>query len=140
MAEEYIKADLGLRFLAALIDSALCIVLYTIPILGWIIGAIYILLRDGLFGGESLGKKVLGLKVIHLEKNQNANLLDSILRNLTLVVAYILILIPVIGWIIAPIIIIIEALFVLSDETGIRFGDRLAETQVIEKALVRKPR
>lgn len=132
MAEEHIKADLGIRFLAALIDGALCIVLYIIPILGWIIGTVYILLRDGLFGGESLGKKILGLKTINLEKNQNANFVDSILRNLTLAFAYILMLIPVIGWIAAPIIIITEALFILSDEKGIRFGDRLANTQVIE--------
>ncbi len=132
MAEEHIKADLGIRFLAALIDGAFCIVLYIIPILGWIIGTVYILLRDGLFGGESLGKKILGLKTINLEKNQNANFVDSILRNLTLAFAYILMLIPVIGWIAAPIIIIIEALFILSDEKGIRFGDRLANTQVIE--------
>lgn len=132
MAEEHIKADLGIRFLAALIDGALCIVLYIIPILGWVIGTVYILLRDGLFGGESLGKKILGLKTINLEKNQNANLIDSILRNLTLAVAYILMLIPVIGWIAAPIIIIIEALFAFSDEKGLRFGDRLADTQVIE--------
>lgn len=138
MAEEYIKADLGLRFLAALIDGALCIVLYIIPILGWIIGTLYILLRDGLFEGESFGKKVLGLKTINQEKNQNANFLDSLLRNLTLTVAYIIMLIPLIGWIIAPIIIIIEALFVLSDEKGIRFGDRLAKTQVIEKSFVRQ--
>jgi len=132
MAEEHIKADLGIRFLAALIDGAFCIVLYIIPILGWIIGTVYILLRDGLFGGESLGKKILGLKTINLEKNQNANFVDSILRNLTLAFAYILMLIPVIGWIAAPIIIITEALFILSDEKGIRFGDRLANTQVIE--------
>lgn len=132
MAEEHIKADLGIRFLAALIDGAFCIVLYIIPILGWIIGTVYILLRDGLFGGKSLGKKILGLKTINLEKNQNANFVDSILRNLTLAFAYILMLIPVIGWIAAPIIIITEALFILSDEKGIRFGDRLANTQVTE--------
>jgi len=132
MAEEHIKADLGIRFLAALIDGTLCIVLFIVPILGWIIGTLYILFRDGLLGGGSLGKKILGLKVLHLEKNQNANFLDSILRNLPLAAAYILILIPVIGWIIAPIIVIAESLFVLSDEMGNRFGDRLANTQVVE--------
>ncbi|UCD84866.1 MAG: RDD family protein [Deltaproteobacteria bacterium] len=132
MAEEHIKADLGIRFLAALIDGTLCIVLFIVPVLGWIIGTLYILFRDGLLGGGSLGKKILGLKVLHLEKNQNANFLDSILRNLPLAAAYILILIPVIGWIIAPIIVIAESLFILSDEMGNRFGDRLANTQVVE--------
>ncbi len=43
-----VKADLGKRVIAAIIDGAIAGVMGLIPWVGGIIGGLYILLRDGL--------------------------------------------------------------------------------------------
>jgi len=117
----YDRADLGTRFLAFLIDAILCILMALIPKwIGLIPLIVYILVRDGLFKGQSIGKKLLKLRVVQIEEGRPANFLDSSLRNLPLAI-------PFLGWFILT---IVEAIFVLTDEDGIRLGDKLAKTQV----------
>jgi len=121
----YDRADLGTRFLAFIIDAVLCVVLALIPFIGWLLAIVYVLIRDGLFEGQSIGKKLLKLKVVHIEENRKANFVDSALRNLPIAIPFLNI-----------VFVIVEAVFVLSDEDGIRLGDKLAKTQVtsIEQA------
>ncbi len=121
----YDKADLGMRFLAFFIDLVICVAIFMVldlvsgP-LGAICATAYVLVRDGLFNGQSVGKKILKLRVVQVEEGRNANYLDSVVRNLTLAI-------PFVGWFILS---IVEGVFVLSDEDGIRLGDKLARTQV----------
>jgi uncharacterized RDD family membrane protein YckC len=149
------KADIGKRFIAALIDAIPAVlvgfVLGMIPILGGIIGGLaagaWWLVRDGLdlefADRRSPGKKLLKLRPVRLD-GQPLTLEDSIKRNLPLAaycVGYLLWVVPVLGHIISiPIFLIgglvglIEAVFVLSDADGRRMGDKLAGTRVIEVA------
>lgn len=115
----YDKADLGTRFLAFLIDVVICGVVAFVPFIGWLIAIAYILIRDGLFEGQSVGKWFFKLRVVHTEEGRKGNFMDSALRNLPLAIPFLNI-----------IFLVAEVIFVLSDEDGIRLGDKLAKTQV----------
>lgn len=141
------KADVGKRFIAAIIDGLIAGVLSLIPIVGGIAGAAYMLVRDGLdvdfMKNRSLGKKLMKLRPLHLD-GRPVGIEASVRRNwmfgigaLTAVLVYI----PILGWILIPIVVLIalaigiyEIYLVLTDAEGRRWGDRLADTKVIEVA------
>jgi uncharacterized RDD family membrane protein YckC len=141
------KADLMKRFLAALIDGVLAMVMGFVPVLGGIAGAAYMLLRDGLeldfMDGRSLGKKVMKLRPVRLD-GKPMDLQASARRNwmfalggITAVLAWI----PIIGWLLMiPIALaglalaIVEIVLVLTDAEGRRWGDKLAGSKVVEVA------
>jgi len=140
-----VKADLGKRFLAALIDGVLAGVVGLIPFIGGLAGAAYMLVRDGLeldfMDQRSLGKKVMKLRPIRLD-GQPMDLATSVKRNIPFAIGPLgaaLFIIPVIGWIaglllaaVSFIVVIIEIILVLTDAEGRRMGDKLADTMVIE--------
>jgi uncharacterized RDD family membrane protein YckC len=133
------KADLTKRFIAALIDNVLASLVSAIPVVGGIVGAAYILVKDGLdfefMDKRSLGKKLMKLRPVRLD-GQAMDLNTSIRRNWPLAIGSILSIIPLLGWIIAIpvslVIGIIELVLVLTDAEGRRMGDKLAGTKVIE--------
>ncbi len=141
------KADLGKRFIAALIDGLLAGGVSIIPFIGGIIGAAYILLRDGLelefMDRRSIGKKLLKLRPVRLN-GQPMDVETSIKRNLPLcigAVGSIFWIIPVLGWILALVlavvglfVAIVELVMVLTDPEGRRLGDKLGDTKVVEVA------
>ncbi len=141
------KADLSKRVIAMIIDGAIAGVLSTIPVAGGIIGGLYLLLRDGFdfdfMKGRSVGKTLMKLRPVRID----GGVMDfgtSIKRNWMFALGLLisaLMLIPIFGWmlipfvfILSPILIIIEAFLVYSDDQGRRFGDHLADTKVIETA------
>ena len=132
--ENYNKVDVSPRFIAALIDGALSAAVGFIPIIGAIIGTIYMLLRDSMFEGQSLGKKIMKLQVI-TEEGKRPDYMVSIRRNGIFALPILIMIIPVAGWIIAPIlsivILVIEIMKVLNEPKGRRLGDQWAATQVI---------
>jgi uncharacterized RDD family membrane protein YckC len=110
------------RFYAALMDGVFIMALGFIPVVGVILAAFYTLLRDGLpivgLKERSIGKSVIGLKVVVFEGGQEAkSWMDSVKRNF-------LWLIPLMG--------LVEAFFVLFDKDSRRIGDRIAGTLVVE--------
>ena len=139
------KADLSKRFIAALIDIIPAFVVGLIPVIGGVLGAAYILVRDGLeldfADRRSIGKKVMKLRPVRLD-GQPMNLETSIKRNLPFCVGVIGMIfspIPLLGLLIAIvvgilalIIALIELLLVVSDAEGRRMGDKFAGTKVIE--------
>jgi uncharacterized RDD family membrane protein YckC len=139
------KADLAKRFIAALIDGLLAGGVSLIPFIGGIIGAAYILVRDGLelefMDRRSIGKKLLKLRPVRAD-GQPMDPEASIKRNITLcigAVGAIFWVIPILGWIIAIllglvglVVAVIEMVLVLTDPQGMRMGDKLAGTRVIE--------
>jgi len=147
------KADIGKRFIAAIIDAIPAIlvafVLGMIPFIGGIIGGLaaagWWLVRDGLdveFANKrSLGKQIMKLRPVRLD-GQPMTLEDSVKRNAPLAVycvGYLLWVVPVLGHILSiPIFLIgslvslVEAVLVLTDGEGRRWGDKLANTKVIE--------
>jgi uncharacterized RDD family membrane protein YckC len=141
----YPKARLGARLLAWIIDglvagvpaaiitaigfavtprrgfSPLGVIAMLLGI-GWIL--YYSFAKDGWDGGQSVGKKALDLMVVDIRTNQPGTVGQSALRALVL---FLLNLIPGLGWLIEPIV-------VLASENGRRLGDLAAGTQVIDLA------
>ncbi len=142
--QEYTKADLLSRVIAKTIDFIIVVALYEIiPKVGFFAGIIYLLIADGLFDGRSAGKKLIGLKVIVPDKgngNPPCEYKESIYRNFPFALGFILFgilrAIPFLGWIIAFVIVIgillFESLVILGSEEGMRLGDELAKTRVVQ--------
>ncbi len=128
------KADLTSRAVAGFVDLLLIIALARLPdVLGFLSASGYILFRDGLFQGRSVGKKLIGLGVsTEHEKGRTATYRESIIRNAPLEAAYILFLIPYAGWVLGPLAAGIECLVAVGDDEGMRIGDMLARTRVVQ--------
>jgi hypothetical protein len=125
LVSPYAKADVRKRLAAALIDGVPIVASFLFywsagSVLLPLIGAAYLLLRDGV-RGQSLGKLWLGLVVMNLETRQPCTLKDSVWRNA-------LFLIP--GANLAAL--VLEARTTMRDAQGQRLGDRIAQTQVVE--------
>jgi len=140
-AMEYKKADVVKRIVAYLIDAILAAIVSLIPVVGGLVAGAYMLLRDGFdfMQNRSLGKMAVNLKPIVVETGANCDLQTSAKRNWPFAIGHFLVAIPVVGWIFAVLLciplliyVIIEAVLVFTDEKGLRFGDKLAGTQVIE--------
>jgi uncharacterized RDD family membrane protein YckC len=104
-------------------------------VIGFLSASGYVLIRDGLFERRSVGKKLIGLRVVSSEDPAFAiSFRESIIRNVPLVLAYILFLIPYAGWVLGPAAFGVECLTALGDTQGMRIGDMLARTCVIPAA------
>ncbi|MBI5096956.1 MAG: RDD family protein [Nitrospirae bacterium] len=129
---EYSKASVLNRFVAKIIDLIVAAAFSKLlsPV-GFFAGLTYLLISDGFFDGRSLGKKLIRLRTIK-EGGGMCAYRDSILRNLTMGIGYILFFIPYIGWLLTLIIYSIEGLIIIGNEKGLRIGDEVAKTWVIE--------
>lgn len=137
------KADLGRRFVAALIDSFIVGLLSIFAIIPYSIGLtkilsyyssdeaggyflvaavlflipmIYQLLKDGMFNGQSIGKKAMGLRTITVETKEPCSIGKSVIRNL---ISALVSFVP------------IEPILVLVTNDGRKLGDKAAGTIVI---------
>jgi uncharacterized RDD family membrane protein YckC len=132
------KAELTTRAVAGFIDLLLVIGMARLPdVMGFLAVTGYILVRDGLFAQQSVGKKAIGLHVARTDDPAKAiSFRESIIRNIPLVVAYLLFLIPYAGWILGPLALGVEALTAIGDERGMRIGDLLARTFTVQAEAV----
>lgn len=109
---------------------------------GVLLGFIYTIIHDGLFGGQSLGKRIFHLRAVQLADEQPCGLRESVIRNSPLGVAALFGIIPFWGWIILVILGIplmaLEIYLMITQPGGSRLGDVMADTKVIEVA--RSPR
>lgn len=141
------KAGLLNRAIARVIDFIIVAALYeVIPKVGFFAGLTYILISDGLFDGRSVGKRLIGLRVIIYQDTDTVkacSFRESILRNFPFAIGLIFFglfnLIPLIGWVFAVLtagaIVLFEGLVLLGNEKGMRLGDEIAKTHVIEEKL-----
>jgi uncharacterized protein involved in cysteine biosynthesis len=142
------KADPIKRIIAFIIDAVISMIVGLIPLVGGIIGALYMLTRDALpieaLEYKSIGKKLLKLSVVNIkDPTSKIDYAASAKRNWMFALGPImlfLLLIPIIGWILDILIgiavfvlVIIEIIKIFSDEKGVRLGDKMAGTMVIEK-------
>ncbi|HLG19159.1 MAG TPA: RDD family protein [Bdellovibrionota bacterium] len=133
------KADNLHRALAKGIDFLIVGTLCTIPsFVGIVAGAMYILISDGFFRGQSVGKKLIGLRVVVTQgEPKRCSFQDSMIRNLPYGVAIFLGSFPF-GWFlfftVGLFVVAVEAYFVYADDQGVRLGDIFADTQVIDEA------
>lgn len=139
-----LKASILNRGIARSIDILIVIALFeTLSKAGYFAGLLYILIADGLFDGRSVGKWLIGVRVIVSDTKSPCTYKESIIRNLPFAIGYIffglLKGIPLVGWLFAvviPIIILgIEALIMIGNDNRRRFGDEVAKTCVIEASI-----
>ncbi|GBE03157.1 MAG TPA: hypothetical protein ENH45_00005 [Nitrospirae bacterium] len=142
--EDLNKPDDLERVVAKAIDFIIVVALLEIvPKVGYFAGLAYLLIADGLFEGRSVGKMLIGIKVVFNNATDTAagcGFKGSIFRNLPFAAGYILygILngIPIIGWLLSLAVITLvpafEFLVMTGSETGMRLGDEIAKTRVVE--------
>jgi uncharacterized RDD family membrane protein YckC len=138
----YPRCSLWLRVGARLVDVS---VAWGIFVLGDRAGAVlailYLLLADGMLEGQSLGKRIFGIKVMHLPTRSAGRKRDSTLRNapLALIVLFGM-MPPPLGWkaFLAGLVAIggVEAYRTVRDPLGLRWGDVWAQTQVVDGKVV----
>jgi hypothetical protein len=123
-----VLAPIGKRFSAQFIDEALALIVgYTALLLlnkvlpsessapmiaMWLIFIGYTLMADGMFNGQSIGKKLMRLYVVDSKNNEPCTYTKSVLRNITYILG-------VIDWI-----------FIVGKDRR-RLGDRVASTRVM---------
>jgi len=139
-ATAFSKAEYLERFLAKFIDLLVMGALFVIPgPVGPLAGTTYILISDGLDGGQSLGKRLIRLRAVSLDPYGPCDLRKSMIRNspfaLLVVFCFIVGWIPYVGTLLSLIAIAAvfgaETTLIFTDSMGSRFGDRVAGTLVI---------
>jgi uncharacterized RDD family membrane protein YckC len=139
MSEEFKRAGLLLRTVAKILDFIIiAAAVEVVPRAGFFAGLAYLLIGDGLFDGRSLGKKLIGLRVVSADTNTPCTFRDSILRNSTLGIGFLFYKVLWLGWMLIILISIIEFIILLGSKDGKRFGDEIAKTVVIESPQIRQ--
>lgn len=129
----YPKAQVLNRLIAKFIDGILAAAAgRLVPPVGWLAGIAYILIADGFSGGQSIGKRLIGLQTVIPRTQEVAGFKESIIRNLPLALAYLLFLVPYIGWLLSLAVLVFELLLIIGNDRGLRLGDELAHTQVLD--------
>jgi hypothetical protein len=107
---------------------------------GAVLAILYVLLADGILEGQSIGKRIFGIKVVHLPTRSSGRKRDSTLRNAPLALPILLGMMPELGGVAlvagAAVIGGVEAWRVVRDPLGMRFGDIWAQTQVVDGKVV----
>ena len=129
----YPKAQMLNRGIARLIDLFIVAAAgqMLVPV-GFLGGLAYILIADGFSGGRSIGKRLIGLQTVLPGQREAAGFRESIIRNLPFAAAHVAFAVPYVGWLISIAIIAFEAVLIVGNEQGRRFGDEIAGTQVLD--------
>ncbi len=128
------------RFIAKSIDMVIVIALASLPLgpAGPLAAFLYILISDGVRDGQSVGKKIIKLRVKNTETGSVADLKDSIIRNSPVAIPVLFSIIPLAGWILAIVIgipiLAIEVYLMTRLDQQARLGDTMADTKVEETA------
>ena len=96
-------------------------------ILSGFLAMVYIVFRDGLFGWQSVGKKILGIRVVHMD-GRPISYVDSSFRNVMFIFY------PI--YALTAAVIVIEAVAAYRNPERRRLGDRIAKTCVVQKERV----
>jgi len=129
-AEDYLDAPLasrGQRVGACLIDVIICVPVSQIPVLGWTICLVYLLLRDSLpfLEGQSVGKKIVGIRAVdRYGASLSGEWGTGIIRNVVFLI---------------PFLPLIELIVLLAREDRRRLGDLWAQTFVIREPIRHEP-
>lgn len=116
------ERDVQLRIYGWLIDIAIVAGLGTLfGGFGWIASAGYWLMRDGLFEGQSVGKRLMGLKVVAGQGRARCTFANSAVRNVLWVIPIINVVMGFTG-----------LYYLLNTPDGRHWGDRLADTSVVK--------
>ena len=138
----YPKADLTLRGLARAADFTLAwIVAQSAPQVGPLLAAFYLLVADGLMSGQSVGKRIFGVRTVVVTRRSPAGWHESVLRNAPFALVAVFYAVPLL-W---PVLFVVglpivgfEAYMIFTDRLGIRIGDIFADTQVVDAKVLSK--
>ncbi|HEU4383709.1 MAG TPA: hypothetical protein VFR85_09420 [Anaeromyxobacteraceae bacterium] len=138
----YPKADLTLRGLARLVDLVMAFaVTQAAHEVGPVLGVLYLLLADGFMHGQSVGKRIFGVRTMVLPKRVPAGYRESMLRNAPFALVALFSVVPI-AWLLVPLVglpvVAFEGWMVWSDRLGVRIGDIFADTQVVDAKVVSK--
>jgi hypothetical protein len=143
--DPYPKADPLLRGLARFVDFTIAfgLAIGAPLVIGPLLAAGYLAVADGLLHGQSPGKKIFGVRAVIPARRISAGFAESMQRNSPFAAlalfwalpllwpAFLLVGVPVLG---------LECWRAFTDPLGRRFGDLLAETQVVDgKVMVSDP-
>jgi uncharacterized RDD family membrane protein YckC len=144
----YPKADLTLRLLARLVDLTLAFAVANVAReAGPPLAALYLLVADGLMEGQSIGKRIFGVRAVvlppkGLTRGRPAGYRESVLRNAPFALVGLFYGLTLVGWLLLFVvglpIVAFEAYMAWSDRLGIRIGDIFADTQVVDGKVVSK--
>jgi len=141
----YGKADLTLRGLARGFDFAIALVLgLAAPfVVGPLLAAGYLAVADGLLHGQSPGKRLFGVRVVVPARRASAGLPESLQRNAPFAVVALCWALPLLWPVFLLVglpVIAVETWRVWREPLGLRYGDVMAETQVVDgKVMVSDP-
>ncbi|MGO8968337.1 MAG: RDD family protein [Myxococcaceae bacterium] len=124
-------ADVGLAYALALATGRA----------GLVVALLYLLFADGLFHGQSAGKRIFGVRAVFLPLRAGARFRDSTLRNAPLALVVLLRMMPEplgLKAFLGGLVVIggVESWKSLWDPLGRRFGDVWAQTQVVDGKVV----
>lgn len=133
------KANVLHRFIAKFLDFLMVAAFAKlIPPIGFFAGVAYLLIADGLWEGQSVGKRIIGLQTIKVGGGAGS-FQESILRNVPLAMGWIAGVTPYVGWLLVGGVLVLEALLIIGNDRGFRIGDEIAQTQVIDRLPVSQP-
>ena len=133
-AAVHTKANTLNRSIAKFIDILFALLLGRLPgYIGIMSGLTYIGIADGLMGGRSIGKRIIGLRVKGLKDGKNADFRASVLRNSTIGAFYLVSFVPFAGWVLAVLGLAFELLLIIGSPEGMRLGDEIASTVVVDE-------
>ncbi len=141
-ASPYPKADLTLRGLARLADLALAVALaQSAHEIGPLLAVVYLLAADGLMHGQSIGKRIFGVRTMVVPRRAPAGYRESALRNAPFALVALFYVVPL-WWLLLVVagvpIVGFEGWKVVKDKLGLRMGDIFADTQVVDAKVISK--
>jgi len=124
------------RIIAKSIDLAISLLFAACTgIMGLFFSILYIVLSDSLFAGQSIGKKIVGFRVIDLETGNYCNIKQSVFRNALIALPLIFFFGGIVGMIVGASllvgVLIFETYLILKIGSFQRHGDMVANTSVI---------
>lgn len=126
------------RLIGKAIDFVIVIAFASLPLsyAGPLAALIYILISDGLNGGRSVGKRVVGLRVVNTTTGKAADFKDSLIRNSPVAVPVLFSFVPFVGVFLVIVIgipiLAIELYLMTRLDQQARLGDTMADTRVEE--------
>ncbi|MFN8551254.1 MAG: RDD family protein [Candidatus Obscuribacterales bacterium] len=159
------KPDANKRIVALLFDFAAAylvgVIVAMIPFVNRFVPLQIVLVavllgRDFLFGGRGIGKNLMGLRVVDAQTGEPPTILQSVLRNIILMAPFVVLqtvplllkfspftwfneavmsLINIVGMIYVAIVLPLESYRAYSREDGLRIGDELAGTTIVDSTM-----
>ncbi len=95
----------------------------------------YLAVADSLFDGQSIGKRVIGFRVVSLEDGRPCGMRQSCIRNLLFLLPMMFALVPFWGWLLCAMLSVpltfLELYFLFKLDSAHRLGDVMADTTVL---------